>query len=833
MAKAKGTQLSLNLDNNVLERPLEDVMPESMMIYSEHIILDRSLPRVEDGLKPVQRRILYTMHNLKMGPQSDYKKSARIVGDCMGKYHPHGDSSIYGAMVRMAQDFSMRMPLVDGQGNFGTAMGDGPAAMRYTEARLEALSMELLRDIDKNTVSWSKNFDDTLDEPDVLPGRFPNLLVNGATGIAIGFSMNIPPHNLTEVIDGCIGLIDNPRMKLEELLTIIKGPDFPSGGFLVGGKDLFNIYHTGQGKVALRGRAEIENEGSSQNIIITEVPWGITPNNIIDRIYTLRNKGKEEFANVVDVFNESVGTGLRIVVKLRKGEDAVKVLNALYDNTNLQCNLLVNMVAIADGKPRQLDLISLLKYYLNYQKSVIYKRSKYDLGVAEKRAEVLEGYRIIMPNIDEVIAIIRGAATRAEAKTKLRERFTLSEAQAEAILSLQLGNINKLDVHKFENELSELNKLIAELTKIIGSEKEQFKVVKKELQEIRDKYKCKRLTTIINSLEDIDFKPQVFDPTKRTNKRCIVTLSENGGVKILSTRNFISANRDVESSGLDGLTKCIHEVKPDHTVLVFSNQGNCYKLDVNGVNEKQWKEKGDSLNTLYPAFASKDEKAIAVLSANPDEIDNEEVYIYTRNGMVKKTLFRNYFVAKEAYQVISLKEDDEVIGVELLKENSTIIFVTSDGQCVNSEVDDYPLHGRIAGGVIGVNLNKDAHVVFAGQVEVEMGYDADGNEAYMPLGEIVVITEKGTGKKVIASEFSPMKRARKGLRIIDIYGEPYKVSFASLVLEPYKLAFIDEENNLHEVDTEDIRIERKDTKGKPILRGIKVSKVVKHVEEME
>ena len=833
MAKAKGTQLSLNLDNNVLERPLEDVMPESMMIYSEHIILDRSLPRVEDGLKPVQRRILYTMHNLKMGPQSDYKKSARIVGDCMGKYHPHGDSSIYGAMVRMAQDFSMRMPLVDGQGNFGTAMGDGPAAMRYTEARLEALSMELLRDIDKNTVSWSKNFDDTLDEPDVLPGRFPNLLVNGATGIAIGFSMNIPPHNLTEVIDGCIGLIDNPRMKLEELLTIIKGPDFPSGGFLVGGKDLFNIYHTGQGKVALRGRAEIENEGSSQNIIITEVPWGITPNNIIDRIYTLRNKGKEEFANVVDVFNESVGTGLRIVVKLRKGEDAVKVLNALYDNTNLQCNLLVNMVAIADGKPRQLDLISLLKYYLNYQKSVIYKRSKYDLGVAEKRAEVLEGYRIIMPNIDEVIAIIRGAATRAEAKTKLRERFTLSEAQAEAILSLQLGNINKLDVHKFENELSELNKLIAELTKIIGSEKEQYKVVKKELQEIRDKYKCKRLTTIINSLEDIDFKPQVFDPTKRTNKRCIVTLSENGGVKILSTRNFISANRDVESSGLDGLTKCIHEVKPDHTVLVFSNQGNCYKLDVNGVNEKQWKEKGDSLNTLYPAFASKDEKAIAVLSANPDELDNEEVYIYTRNGMVKKTLFRNYFVAKEAYQVISLKEDDEVIGVELLKENSTIIFVTSDGQCVNSEVDDYPLHGRIAGGVIGVNLNKDAHVVFAGQVEVEMGYDADGNEAYMPLGEIVVITAKGTGKKVIASEFSPMKRARKGLRIIDIYGEPYKVSFASLVLEPYKLAFIDEENNLHEVDTEDIRIERKDTKGKPILRGIKVSKVVKHVEEME
>lgn len=834
MARAKGTQLTLNLENNVLERSLEAVMPESMMIYSEHIILDRSLPRVEDGLKPVQRRILYTMHNLKMGPQSEYKKSARIVGDCMGKYHPHGDSSIYGAMVRMAQDFSMRMPLVDGQGNFGTAMGDGPAAMRYTEARLEALTMELLRDIDKDTVSWSKNFDDTLDEPDILPGRFPNLLVNGATGIAIGFSMNIPPHNLTEVIDGCVALIDNPRMKLDELLTIIKGPDFPAGGFLVGGQDLYNIYETGQGKIVLRGRAEIENEGSSQNIVITEVPWGINPKDkIIKRIYDLREKNKELYGNVVDVFDESDGTGLRIVVKLKKGEDAVRVLDGLYKNTDLQCNFPVNMVAIADGKPRQLGLIPMLKYYLNYQKSVIYKRSKFDLNVAEKRAEVLEGYRIIMPNIDEVIAIIRGASTRAEAKTKLRERFTLSEAQAEAILSLQLGNINKLDVHKFENELNDLNKQIAELNKILSSDREQFKVVKKELQEIRDKYKCKRLTTIINSVEDLDIKPQVFDPTKRTNKRCIVAIAEDGSVKVLSTRNFISANRDVESSGLDGLTKDIHEVKPDNTVLVFGSQGNCYKLNVNAVGEKQWKDKGDTLNTLYPTFASKEERAIAVLSANPDELDNEQVYIYTKYGMVKKSLFRQYFVAKEAYQVMSLKEDDEVIGVEIVKENSTIVFVTSDGQCVNSEVDDYPLHGRIAGGVIGVNLNTDAHVVFAGQAEVELGLDADGKEAYMPLGEIVVITDKGTGKKVIASEFSPMKRARKGLRIIDIYGEPYKVAFASLVLTPYKLAFVDEENNLHEVDTEEIRIERKDTKGKPILRGIKVKKVVKHVEEME
>ncbi len=834
MAKDKGIQLTLNLENNVLERPLEDVMPESMMIYSEHIILERSFPRVEDGLKPVQRRILYTMHNLKMNPTGDYKKSARIVGDCMGKYHPHGDSSIYEAMVRMAQDFSLREPLVDGQGNFGT-LHDGPAAMRYTEVRLKPLAMELLRDLEKDTVVWSNNFDDTLKEPDILPGRFPNLLVNGVKGIAIGYSTDIPPHNLTEVIDGCIALIDNPRLKLDELMTIIKGPDFPSGGFLVGGEELKKAYETGQGRLIVRGRAEIENDGSAQKIVITEVPYGVDPTEKIqNRIYALREKDKETYGGIVDVFDYSDGNSMSFVVKLRKGEDATKILDLLYKNTDLQVTCPVNMVAIAEGKPRLLGLIPILKYYLAYQKEVIKKRSRYDLNVAEKRAEVLEGFKIIMPNIDEVIAIIRAAATRAEAKVKLRERFTLSEAQAEAILSLQLGNINKLDVTKFIDELNELNKQIAELTKILSSDREQYKVVKKELQEIRDRYKSKRLTKIIGSLDDIDVKPQAFDPTKRTNKRCVVAIGDDGTVKVLSTSNYTSANRDIESSGINGLTKAIHRVKPDHTVLVFGSQGNCYKLDVNGANEKKWYDKGDTLNALYPAYASKTEKAVAVLSANPNDLNGEEVYIYTKKGMVKKSPFSTYFVAKDAYQVVSLKEDDEVIGVEIVKDNSTIIFVSSDGQCVNSEVDDYPVQmSRTAGGVIGITLNSGASVVFAGQAEVELALNADNKEAYMPLGEIIVITDKGTGKRVIAAEFSPMKRTRKGLRIIDIYNEPYKVAYASLVCEPYKIAFIDEEDELYEVDTENIRTEGKDTKGRPILRGIKFKKAVKHEEGIE
>ncbi len=828
---AKGTQMKMEFDGTVIERPIEQVLPDSMMIYSEHVILERALPRVEDGLKPVQRRILYTMYNLNMKPTGDYKKSARIVGDCMGKYHPHGDSSIYEAMVRMAQDFSMRMPLVDGHGNFGTVYGDGPAAMRYTEVKMEALATELLRDIDKNTVKWNKNFDDTLDEPDVLPGRFPNLLVNGAQGIAIGLATNIPPHNLTEVIDGCIALIDRPNIKVEELTEIIKGPDFPSGGFLVGGEDVVNMYRTGKGKLVLRGRVEIENtDGDRQNIVITEVPWGVNPiTGVVERIYKLRESKKELFGNVIDVDDESDRHGMRIVVKLKKGEDAVKMLDLLYKHTDLQCNFSANMVAIADGKPRQLGLVQMLKYYLEYQKSIIYKRSMYDLNVAKKRAEILEGFKLIMPAIDEVIAIIRSAPTRAQAKVDLRQRFSLSEAQAEAVLCLQLGNINKLDVNKFIEELNDLNKSIVRLNKIIGSTKEQYNVVKEELTEIRNKYKCKRLTTIINSLEEVDVKP--FDPTKRTNKLCMVSVSADGGVKVLSSKAYIFADREATAGGINGLTTSIAKVQPDEIALVFGSLGNCYKIDVNKVMEKQWTERGDSLAELFAAYAPKDEKAVAVISVNPDAVGDEEVYIYTKQGMVKKSALRAYLVNKDAYQVMSLKDGDEIIGVERVTENATILFVTSDGQCVNSEVDDYPLQGRIAGGVIGVNLNTDASVVYAGQADVEWGVNADGKDAYMPLGEIVVMTDKGTGKRVIASEFSPMRRNRKGLRIIDIYGEPVKVAFACKVLEPYKIAVVDENNEIHTIDTEDIRIEKKDTKGKPIVRGLKIKRVVRHVEE--
>lgn len=824
-------QIAFDINENIIETPLEQALPASMMIYSEHVILERAIPRVEDGLKPVQRRILYTLYTLGMKPNTPYKKSARVVGECLGKYHPHGDSSVYEAMVRMAQDFSVRMPLVDGHGNFGSIDGDPAAAMRYTEVRMQPIALELLRDIDKNTVRMNKNFDDTLDEPDVLPGRFPNILVNGASGIAIGLATEIPSHNLTEVIDGCIALIDEPRMKLPELLQIIKGPDFPTGGFLVAGEDMLNAYETGRGKFVLRGKVEIENtDRDTQNIVITELPYGVNKVTITERIYSLKDTKKEIFGGIVEVTDESDRNGMRVVIRLKKGEDAVKILNELYAKTDLQCNYNMNMVAVAAGKPKLFGLIPMLKYYLDYQKQVIVKRTQYDLSAAKKREHIVDGYVIIMPNIDEVIAIIKNAPTRAEAKVGLRERFELSDAQAEAILTLQLGSINKLDVKKFENELAELRKQIAKYNKILSSSKEQYAVVRSELEEIRDKYKSKRRTTIIGSLEEVDVKP--FDPTKRTAKRCVVTIDTEGAIKLISSRSYLAANRDAEANGLAGLVTNIAQVEPEHLAIVFGSEGNAYRLNTNAIKDKLWKEVGEKLVTLFPATEAKKEKAVFTLSFAPDEVGDKEVFIYTEQGMIKRTLLKNYIVSKDIYQVMKLADGDHVIGGEIVDPNSTVYFVTSDGQCVNAMTDEVPLQGRIAGGVIGINVNDGAKVVYAGQSFTERSIDENGNEVYLPIGEIALITNKGVGKKVIVGEFSPMKRGRKGLRIIDIYNTNAHVAFATMSIDSYNIAVIDSEYEISVIDSESIYEEKKDTKGKPIIRGKKIVKIVRHFEEI-
>lgn len=473
MAKRKDKKEELPVPaeqkGQVFLTPLEEVLPGSMLPYAEYVILDRALPRVEDGLKPVQRRILYTMYDMGLTPDKPHKKCARIVGDCMGKYHPHGDSSVYDAMVRMAQDFNMRMTLVNGHGNFGSVDGDPAAAMRYTEARLEPLALELLRDIEKDTVRFTLNFDDSLKEPETLPGRFPNLLVNGASGIAVGLATNIPPHNLGEVIDGVVAYIDNPKIRLFDMMKYIKAPDFPTGGYIIA-NELVQAYETGRGKITMRAKVNIEEgDNDKRLIVITELPYQVNKAKLLAKIAELREEKKDLLGGIADITDESDRGGMRAVVKVKKDADADKILNALYKYTDLECSFGINMVAIADGKPQQMGLLEIIKYYVVYQREVVLRRTKFDLNQAKERCHILEGLIIAVRNIDEVIQIIKTSESVPAARQRLRERFSLSERQAQAILDLRLARLTKLEIYKLEQELEELKKLIARLTAIVES----------------------------------------------------------------------------------------------------------------------------------------------------------------------------------------------------------------------------------------------------------------------------------------------------------------------------------------------------------------------------
>ncbi|MFI3228893.1 MAG: DNA topoisomerase (ATP-hydrolyzing) [Bacillota bacterium] len=817
MAKKKVIEVE-NIVENIIERPIDKVMPEIMMPYSEYIIMERALPRVEDGLKPVQRRILYSMLELGLKPGVAYKKSARVVGDCLGKYHPHGDTSVYDAMVRMAQPFNLRMPLVDGHGNFGSIDGDGAAAMRYTEARMAPLAMELLRDIDKDTVSWRKNFDDSLEEPEVLPGRFPNLLVNGAMGIAIGLATNIPPHNFTEVVDGCVAYIDNENITIDEMCDIIKGPDFPTGGILYC-ENFREIYTKGAGKIVVRSKIDVENtDGDRQNIVVTEIPYNVNKEKLFKKVYKLREEKKEIFGGIVEVADESDRNGMRVLIKLKKGESAEKIINNLLACTDLQANYNMNMTAVAGGRPQLLGLVDMVRYYIEHQREVVYNRSVYSIGIAKKREHIVEGYCMIMPAIDEVIAIIRSSQNRAESKVRLIERFTMSEVQADAILALQLGNINKMDVHKFEDELKSLKKEIKHLQKIIDSVKEQLNVVREELLEVREKYKSNRMSTIVDELGEVKIK--AIDMGKKANKKCYLAIDSCGAVKQLSFRNYGMASKDIMSSGIDGLTKSVVMCDGTADVLIFGNKGTCYKLDTNLIPEKRWTDKAVELSKYYIG-APAGEKAVFAVVCDKDTL-NGEMYIYTKNGNVKRSMVASHIVGKPYYQVMSLKDDDEVIGGDVAMEGSTILFVSTDGQCVNTITEDYPIQGRIAGGVIGISLNDGEKAVFATQMPQ---IDDETNS------DIVLITNLGLGKRTAAAEFEEMKRARKGVRIIDVASNFSKVVYAELITDPVEIALVDENEELHVLESDMIRRENRTTKGKPVARGVKISKIVSHTEQ--
>ncbi|MBQ3116120.1 MAG: DNA topoisomerase 4 subunit A [Clostridia bacterium] len=779
---------------------LDEVLKNSMIPYAENVILDRALPRVEDGLKPVQRRILYAMYEMGLTQDKPHKKCAKIVGEVLGKYHPHGDSSVYGALVHLAQDFNMRMPLVDGQGNFGTVDGDSAAAYRYTEARLQALSLELLKDIEKNTVNFSLNFSDELEEPDTLPGRFPNLLVNGATGIAVGLATNIPPHNIVEVINGTIAYIENPKISLKEMMKYIPAPDFPTGGYIIAGEELEEAYKTGRGKIKIRARVNVEKEsGDKQSLIISELPYQVNKANLLKKIAEMKEEKKEYLSGIADVVDESDRNGMRAVIKLRREADAKAILAYLYKNTELETSFGINMVAIADGKPCQLGLLDIISYYVNYQREVVLRRSKYDLEKAKERAHILEGLIVAVQNIDEVIKIIKSAENTADARAKLRERFSLSEAQANAILDLRLARLTKLEIYKLEEELKGLKKLIAELTEIIGSKARQMSVVKSELNSVKKRFAEDRRSNVMVGGKEMDI--QSVEKELKQVDDFVVAFTHGKSFKKMTEKNFKMSDKTVKDNAVaDDFITVTARAKSDKTLYAFTNLGNCCKIDLEIAPECRYRDKGSKFNAVAKEIVS-GEYPVAFFEVDEQKLPEGHLLFFTKDGLIKKAEWSEYNLLKPYYQAIKLKDGDQLIGVEQDIEDTTIAFITEQGLSLNALKDDIPVQGRVAGGVKGINLNKGDKIKFVSQVDDE--------------GEFVIVTDCGFYKRVIASEIEPMARYRKGIKIVEL-GKEAKVVYAGYVKEPYNVAVIDTFGVAFTVNTEDLSIEGRTTKGKTL-----------------
>ena len=780
---------SENTNERIYEKTVEQVMHESMMPYSEYVILDRALPRVEDGLKPVQRRILYSMYELGLSHDKPHKKCARIVGECLGKYHPHGDTSVYDALVRLAQSFNMSECLVDGHGNFGSVDGDGAAAMRYTEARLAPIAQEMLRDLEKDTVTYSLNFDDTLKEPDMLPGRFPNLLVNGASGIAVGLATNIPTHNLTEVIDGAVAMIDNPHIKLDDLMNIIKGPDFPTGGIIYRSDDLRQAYETGKGKVTITAKMHIEREGDKKSIVITELPYQVNKAKLLLKINELRESKKDPYVQIADILDESDRQGLRATIKLKRDADPDRIVKLLMRHTDLQTNFGINMVVIADGKPRLMGLKEILRYYLDYQRTLIQRRTRYDLNAAKEREEILRGLLVAIQNIDEVIAIIKRAKNVTEAKDALRQRFTLSEKQANAIVEMKLRKLTNLETDEIIAEIEDLRAKIEYYNKILGNQKLQFQVVKEELLDIKKRYKRQRRTTIVdeNGKEMIvsELKPEEAESKPVVNGG--IVLFKNGNMKFCNQRTLGAGGKNVIGLTPDDVVVDICYLTSDKNFYAFTDKGNVARIAASDLPERSWKDKGLPLIKVV-SQADKEERVVSILCLDESDKANPEnsVIFFTSDGMAKRTLSSEYIsLSKSYFQATILKEGEKVVNVCSFDVGDSMIFVTKDGMVLNAETDDVPVQGRRSAGVKGIALNAGDQVIYA-------SINGDG-------GELIVVSELGYGKRVIVEEFGKNKRYRKGVKVMDTDLSRGPIVFADVVQMPYLVAFFydnDESENV-------------------------------------
>ncbi len=733
--------------SRILDINMEDVMHNSMMPYAEHVILERALPRVEDGLKPVQRRILYTMMELGTTPDKPHRKCARIVGDCLGKYHPHGDSSVYGALVHMAQDFSMRCPLVDGHGNFGSIDGDGAAAMRYTEARMTPLAMDMLRDIEKDTVPFRLNFDDTLKEPDMLPARFPNLLVNGANGIAVGLATNIPPHNLGESVRAVVAQMENPDISLDDLMRILPGPDFPTGGVLLNNEEIRRGYETGRGRLTLRARVHVEDGASGRKLlVITEIPYQVNKAAMLEKIQKLSEEKKAALSGIYDIRDESDRTGMRAVVELKRDVDPLRVLAYLYKYSDLQVTFGVNMVAIVGGKPKLLSLKELIASYIDYQKRVVTRRTEYELKQAKARAHVLEGLMIALDNLDEVIALIRASRSPKEARIGLMERFALSEIQAQAILDMRLQRLTNLEIEALRKEYADVLKLIARLEGILKSGKKLTEVIRKEMEAIAQEYTDDRRTT----LELPEDAPVELPDNGPVPEDAVVIYTEGGYLKrvlpaFLKRNPLPSPEENLADSARFRL-----ETTTAENLYIFTDLGNCYPISVGRLAECKPKDRGQLLSGVL-AGIEENEQPLLVLTSDPAKLKDQPDFLFiTKNGMIKRTAAADYDVRSRKYPALSLKKGDALLDVRPAAGEGDLLLLSRGGMSIRFPLASVPVQGRIASGVKAMAVEAGDEVCWCGQLE--------------PADEIILFSERGWAKRIPQLDFETQNRGGKGVR---------------------------------------------------------------------
>ena len=806
-----------NIFDKIHEVDLKKTMETSYIDYAMSVIASRALPDVRDGLKPVQRRVLYSMIELNNGPDKPHRKSARIVGDTMGKYHPHGDSSIYGALVNMAQPWSLRHPLVDGHGNFGSVDGDGAAAMRYTEARLSKISMELLADINKDTVDFVPNFDETEKEPTVLPSRFPNLLVNGTTGIAVGMATNIPPHNLREVIAAVVKIIDNRieedrETSIEEILPIVKAPDFPTGGIILGTRGSEEAYRTGRGKIRVRAVTDIETMANGKSrIIVTELPYLVNKANLIQKIAELVKLKKID--GITDLRDESDREGMRIVIELRRDANANVIMNQLYKHTQMQDTFGVIMLALVNNEPKVMNLLDMLIHYIRHQEEVVTRRTKYDLNKAEEKDHILQGLLIALENIDEVISIIRSSQNTQIAKQRLMDRFGLTDVQSQAIVDMRLRTLTGLEREKIENEHKELLARIAELKAILADEKLLLGVIKTEISEISVKYGDERRSVI--GFDEYDISMEDLIPRDNT----IIAMTNLGYIKRMTVDNFKSQNRG--GKGIKGMQTIDEDFIADllmttthHYIMFFTNFGRVYRLKAYEIPEASRTSRGTAIVNILQMNPG--EKITAIIPIKDFE-ENKNLFMITKNGIAKKTSVMEYMnVRKNGLAAISLRDDDELIEVKITDKNTEIFLVTKHGMCIRFKETDVRATGRSSMGVIGMNLDDGDEII-------GMQLDHQGDS-------LLIVSENGMGKRTYLDEFTVQKRGGKGVKCYKITEKTGYVVGVKAVDDDHEIMMITTAGTIIQLRVAEISKLGRITSGVKLINlddGVKVAQIAK------